>query len=229
MKIDQHPFPANMLDAEGKIKVLTSEAAEKNASVDPQHRITTDDAKGKGLLTESGSSGKPPRSGIVITHQRQQEGWRQRRERYRQQQEERRQEEWNRHKDHWRCPFFIHYWEEGIKLPTVEDCPECNGYYRINRPVRRFQSGNQGLSINEPIRRKALVYDRLGAGSGYMKGLVNALHIFQETKRNLKRWQMQEFLMKKYFTGILIYVVWRQLGPTSQCGKLSFLNGVQKV
>jgi hypothetical protein len=71
MKIDQHPFPANMLDAEGKTKVLTSEAVEKNASVDPQHRITTDDAKGKGLLRESGSSGKPPRSGIVITHQRQ--------------------------------------------------------------------------------------------------------------------------------------------------------------
>jgi hypothetical protein len=29
MKIDQHPFPANMLDAKGKTKVLTSEAAEK--------------------------------------------------------------------------------------------------------------------------------------------------------------------------------------------------------
>jgi hypothetical protein len=28
-----------MLDAKGKTKVLTSEAAEKNASVDPQHRI----------------------------------------------------------------------------------------------------------------------------------------------------------------------------------------------
>ena len=50
MKINQHPFPANMLDVKGKTKVLTSEAAEKNASVDPQHRITTDDAKGKGLL-----------------------------------------------------------------------------------------------------------------------------------------------------------------------------------
>jgi hypothetical protein len=49
-----------MLDTEGKIKVLTSEAAKKNASVDPQHRITTDDAKGKGLLTEGGSSEKPP-------------------------------------------------------------------------------------------------------------------------------------------------------------------------
>jgi hypothetical protein len=67
MKIDQHPFPANMLDAKGKTKVLTSEA-EKNASVDPQHRITTDDAKSKGLLGESSNSGKPPQSGIVITH-----------------------------------------------------------------------------------------------------------------------------------------------------------------
>jgi len=50
VKIDQHPFPANMLDAKGKTNVLTSEAAEKSASVDPQHQITTDDAKGKGLI-----------------------------------------------------------------------------------------------------------------------------------------------------------------------------------
>jgi hypothetical protein len=71
-----------MLDAKGKTKVLTSEAVEKNASVDPQHRITTDDAKSKGLLGESGSSEKPPRPGIVITHRRQQEGWRQCRDRY---------------------------------------------------------------------------------------------------------------------------------------------------
>ena len=80
MKIDQHPFPANMLEAKGKTKVLTSEAAEKNASVDPQHRITTDDAKSKGLLGERSSSKKPPRPGIVITHRRQQEGWRQRKD-----------------------------------------------------------------------------------------------------------------------------------------------------
>jgi hypothetical protein len=76
-----------MLDAKGKTKVLTSEAIEKNASVDPQHRIT---AKGKGLLGESGSSKKPPQPGIVITHRwqqegRQQEDWCQRKDRYRQQ------------------------------------------------------------------------------------------------------------------------------------------------
>jgi ribosomal protein L25 (general stress protein Ctc) len=74
IKIDQHPFPANMLDAMGKTKVLTSEAAEKNTSVDPQHRITTDDAKSKGLLGESGSSKKSPRPSIVITHRKQEEG-----------------------------------------------------------------------------------------------------------------------------------------------------------
>jgi hypothetical protein len=50
IKIDQHPFPTNILDAKGKTNVLTSEAAEKNALVDPQHQITTDDAKSKGLL-----------------------------------------------------------------------------------------------------------------------------------------------------------------------------------
>jgi hypothetical protein len=157
-----------MLDAKGKTKILTSEAAEKSVSVDPQHRITIDDAKSKGLPGESGSSKKPPRPGIVITHRQQQEGrhqerWHRRKDRYQQQQEERRREEWHRHKDHWRCPFFIHCWEEVIKLTTVENCPECNGYYRANRLERRFQPGNQGLSINEPIRGRASVHDRLGA------------------------------------------------------------------
>jgi len=50
MKIDQHPFPTKMLDAKGKTKVLTSEADERSASVDPQHQITTNDVKGKGLV-----------------------------------------------------------------------------------------------------------------------------------------------------------------------------------
>jgi len=85
MKIDQHPFPTNMLDTKGKTKVLTSETAERNTSVDPQHQITTDDAKGKGLLREGSSSRWPPRSGIVITHRRYRENWQQREDRYRRQ------------------------------------------------------------------------------------------------------------------------------------------------
>ena len=83
MKIDQHPFPMNMLDAKGKTKVLTSEAAEKSTSVDPQHQITADDAKGKGLIHEGTTSGRPPRSSIVITRRRHMETWQQREDRYR--------------------------------------------------------------------------------------------------------------------------------------------------
>jgi hypothetical protein len=106
MKIDQHPFPINMLDANGKTKVLTSEAAKRSASVDPQHQITAADAKGKGLIQVGTNSGRPPRSGIVITHRRPRETWQQRENRYRrqqedyQQEEERRRQEWNRHRDH---------------------------------------------------------------------------------------------------------------------------------
>ena len=56
-------------------------------------------------------------------------------------------------------PVFIHCWEEGIKLLTIENCPECNGYYGVNRSERRFQPDNQGLFINEPIRGRASVHD----------------------------------------------------------------------
>jgi len=58
MKIDQHHFPTNMLDAKGKTKVLTSEVAETSASVDPQHQVTADDTKGKCLIQEGTCSGR---------------------------------------------------------------------------------------------------------------------------------------------------------------------------
>jgi hypothetical protein len=64
-----------MLDAKCKIKLLTSETTKKNKSVDTQHQITTNDAKGKGLLREGSSSGRPLQSGIVMTHRRQRENW----------------------------------------------------------------------------------------------------------------------------------------------------------
>jgi hypothetical protein len=45
-----------------------------------------------------------------------------------------------------------------------------------------------------------------GADLVYMKDLVNALDIFQGIK-SLRRWRTQEFPMKKYSTGTLIYIV----------------------
>ena len=51
MKIDGHPFPANMVDVGGKrnalrTKVLTSQSAKKSGAVDPKAQITADEAKG---------------------------------------------------------------------------------------------------------------------------------------------------------------------------------------
>ena len=46
-------------------------------------------------------------------------------------------------------------------MSTTKNCPECNGYHQASRPERRFQPGNRGLSINEPIRGRTSVYDRL--------------------------------------------------------------------
>jgi len=203
-----------MLDAKGKTKVLTSEAAERSASMDRQHQITTDDAKGKGLIQEGTSSGRLPRSCIVITHRRHRETWQQPEDRYQRQQEDYRREkercrqEWNRHKDHWNCPFFIHCWEHNIKLPTVRDCPECNGYDRYDRPNRRYQ--NNDRRFNGPIRGRASVHDWLGAGSVWMTDLVIVSGTFPGTEKILQKWQMHEFPMSSYFVGMLILIEWSQ-------------------
>ena len=47
-----------------------------------------------------------------------------------------------------------------IKLPTVRDCPECNGYDWYDRPNRQYQ--NDDRRFNGPIRGRASVHDRLG-------------------------------------------------------------------
>ena len=52
MKIDGHPFPANMVDVGKKgnalqTKMLTSQLAKESRAVDPKAQIATDEAKGK--------------------------------------------------------------------------------------------------------------------------------------------------------------------------------------
>jgi len=49
-----------------------------------------------------------------------------------------------------------------------------------------------------------------GAGSVCMIGLVDVLVIFQETKRNLKRWQMHGYPMNSFSAGMLILIGWNQ-------------------
>jgi hypothetical protein len=103
-----------------RIKLLTSDSAQNKGAIDPKVQVTTSDVKGKGLLLEEGGSKphEPVTSQMLINmFQHRQE-------------KERGREEWaRRNEGHWRCPFFKYNWEEGINLPTVENCLECNGAY----------------------------------------------------------------------------------------------------
>jgi hypothetical protein len=124
MKIDQHPFPANMVNAGGnssQTKVLTSESARRGGAVDPRRQITTEEIKRNRRGPERPR--KPVTSQFLLS-------------KYRQQQEQARyQEEMiRRHEDHWQCPFFIHCWENDIRLPSADNCPECNRLSRSDRP-----------------------------------------------------------------------------------------------
>jgi hypothetical protein len=56
MKIDQHPFPTNMVEVSNKdtsrVKLLMSDSAQNKGAVDPKVQVTTADVKGKWLLLE---------------------------------------------------------------------------------------------------------------------------------------------------------------------------------
>jgi hypothetical protein len=84
-------------------------------------------------------------------------------------------EEWaRRNEGHWRCSFFKYCWEEGIKLPTVENCPECNGTYNNSSSSKRVcfsnrrpaagdyrEFNNQRVPVHQRMGGKANIYDRL--------------------------------------------------------------------
>ena len=129
MKIDGHPFPANMVDVGKKgnvlqTKMLTSQSAKESRDVDPKAQITADEAKGKEpqQKEESAAAKKKVTSQMLLNKfQRDQE------------RREYREESAQRHEGHWRCPFFVCCSEEGLTLLTVDNCPECNGFYREDR------------------------------------------------------------------------------------------------
>jgi hypothetical protein len=71
--------------------------------------------------------------------------------------------------------FFKYCWEEGIKLPTAENRPDCNVTYNNNnsskrvcfddrRPAARDHHGfdNQRVSLHDRLGSKTSVHDQLG-------------------------------------------------------------------
>jgi hypothetical protein len=121
MKIDQHPFPTsnvNMVELKGgKIKVLLSQRARESGSVDPKVQTPNDeDEDGGHHARQDGSRGaRRPRvtSQMLLSKSRRQ----QEKDRRRREVELRDQE------SHWCCQFFAYCWNEGLRLPSVQDCP----------------------------------------------------------------------------------------------------------
>ena len=70
---------------------------------------------------------------------------------------------------HWNCPFFRHCWNEGLKLPTRHDCPECSNQYwefrqsQINRWSIHAQNAYHHNSMDRCLKNKS-IHDRLGKG-----------------------------------------------------------------
>jgi hypothetical protein len=154
MKLDGNHFPQNMIgfsismvtaEEKGKVKVLTSVKAKQDGSVDPARQVTVEQFhKEVPHILKSqidiGESSKPRVTSRILLNkwQRQQEKEHYQKQRY--EEEKRRYEEEVHRKEreeharaqeraHWGCAFFRHYWNEGLKLPTLNNCPECSDKY----------------------------------------------------------------------------------------------------
>jgi hypothetical protein len=156
MKLDGHPFPQNMIgfsvnmvtaEEKGKVKVLTSARAKQGGAVDPARQVMLEQVHGEAprvlksrVEVEESSKTKPRVTTRILLNkwQRQQEKEHYQRQRY--EEERRRFEEEARRKEleeytreqeraHWGCAFFRHCWNEGLKLPTLRNCPECGDKY----------------------------------------------------------------------------------------------------
>jgi hypothetical protein len=88
---------------------------------------------------------------------------------YQEECERRRVQEENKY--HWNCPFFQHCCYEGLKLPTLNNCPECSDQYweyhqaKVNhRPIHerwRFERISRRVKIgNIHDRPKAEIVDQ---------------------------------------------------------------------
>jgi hypothetical protein len=179
MKLDGNPFPQNMIgfsvnmvtaEEKGKVKVLTSARAKQDGSVDPAQQVTVEQLHKEvprilKSQIEVGESSKPRVTSCIIFNkwQRQQEKERYQKQRYEEEMHRKEREEHAREQEraHWGCAFFRHYWNEGLKLPTLNNCPECSDKYTeyrqdtINRRSvherigRMHPSDGRRIKINE--------------------------------------------------------------------------------
>ena len=104
MKVDQHPFSANVVDMSKdknplQAKILRKQSAKESGAVDPKAHISANEVKGKKLQEEAECSTVPRR---MVTSQMLLSKFQRDRER-----QQHRDEETRRKEEHWKCPSSI--------------------------------------------------------------------------------------------------------------------------
>jgi hypothetical protein len=162
-------FSINMVNAvepkgKEKVKVLTLEKAKQDGSVDSTRQVTFEQIHKKeprfpNSQIEVGESSKPRVTSRILLNKWQRQQEKERYQRHKYEEEKRRyeeemyrkeQEEYMREQEcaHWGCAFFRHCWNEGLKLPTRNNYPECSNRYTEYR-----QDTANRRSIHERIGR----------------------------------------------------------------------------
>jgi hypothetical protein len=182
MKLDGHPFPQSMIgfsvnmvtvEEKGKVKVLTSDRAKQGGEVDPARQVTLKQVHGEAprvlkshVDVGESSRTKPRVTTRILLNKWQRQLEKERYQRQRHEEEKRRFEEEAHRKEleqyareqkraHWRCTFFRHCRNEGLKLPTLRNCPECSDKYFEYR-----QETVNCRSVHERIGRMHPNHDR---------------------------------------------------------------------
>jgi hypothetical protein len=187
MKLDGHPFPQNMIsfsvnvvttEEKGKVKVLTSARARKDGAVDPERQVTLVQVHGEAprvlkshIEVGESSRAKPRVTTRILLNKWQRQLEKERYQKRRHEEKRRRVEEEARRRDleqytreqeraHWGCAFFRHCWNEGLKLPTLRNCPECsNRYFEYRQETANRRSVHERIGRIHPNddRRQKIV------------------------------------------------------------------------
>jgi len=188
MKVNDSPVPKdqNMVDAKlfkGETKVLTSARARETGIVDPEMQISVDEYREikrrcdqqksryeRGETSRDGMMRPCVTSRILLNKWQWQkkkdyQRWLEEKKYQRQQEEERYERE--QAESHWHCLFFRHCWNEGLRLPTRNNCPECSEQYwkfrqsEVNRQSIHDRIEYQHNDVDRRLKNRS-IHDRLG-------------------------------------------------------------------
>jgi hypothetical protein len=187
MKLDGNPFPQNMIgfsvnmvtaEEKGKVKVLTSAKEKQDGLVDPARQVTFEQVhKGEPRFLKSqievGESSNPRVTSRILLNKWQHQQEKERYQKHKYEEEKRRYEEEMRRKEqeeymreqeraHWGCAFFRHCWNEGLKLPTHNNCLECSDKYTAYRQdIANRRSIHERIGRMHPSDGRRLNIDRI--------------------------------------------------------------------